>query len=153
MDSTDQLKDLYVKLEEVQAQVVQIKSIANTLMRETNLDSAKDTQLRGFTIDGRSFPNSTEQWANGFRAICDILSIIYSDQFDKVLDPKNLKLNRYYFSKTPTSQFAKDNNPYEIRDTGIFVDTFNDSNTKKRIIEKLGELFDCQIFLDYYKPD
>ena len=100
---------------------------------EINLNPAKHTNLRGFMIGNRPFPNSTEEWADGLRAICEILSIIYSDQFDKVLDPDNLKLKRYYFSKEPAVQFSKDNNPYEIRHTGIFVDTFSDSNTKKMI--------------------
>ena len=156
MDRTGQLKDLYAKIEEVEAQVVQIKSIANTLMfmnEETNLGSAKDTKLRRFLIDGRSFPNSTEKWTDGFRAICDILSIIYRDRFEKVLDPDNLKFNRYWFSKDPDIQFtAQHNSPNKIRNTGIFVDTYGDSNMKKLIIERLSELFECQIFLDYYTP-
>ena len=147
MDRPEQLRDLYVKIEEAQTQVVML------MKEEINLVSAKDTRLRGFMIDNRPFPNSTEAWADGLRAICEILSIIYSDQFDKVLDPDNLKLNRYWFSKDPDIQFtAQDKSPYEIRNTGIFVDTYGDSDRKKQIIERLGEFFECQIYLDYYKP-
>ena len=146
MDRPEQLRHLYTKIVEAQEQVVMLMN------EEINLVSAKDTRLRCFMIDNRLFPNSTEAWADGLRAICEILSIIYSDQFDKVLDPDNLKLKRYYFSKEPDVQFSKDNNPYEIRHTGIFVDTFSDSNTKKLLIKRLGELFECQIYLDYYKP-
>lgn len=35
------------------------------------------------------------------------------------------------------------------RNTGIFVNTRSNSETKKRIIERLAQLFECQIYLDY----
>lgn len=146
MDRPKKLRALCTKIAEAQKQVVIL------INEESNLGSATNTSLRGFMIDNRPFPNLTEEWADGLKAICEILSIIYSDQFDKVLDPKNLKLKRYWFSKEPAVQFPKDKSPYKIRDTGIFVDTFGDSKRKKLIIERLGELFGCQIYLDYYKP-
>ena len=147
MDCPKKLRDLYTKIGEAQKQVV-------TLMNEEiNLGTVEGTELRSFMIDDRRFPNSTERWADGLRAICDILSIIYSNQFDKVLDPDNLNLKSRWFSKDPANQFPKDKSPYGIRNTGIFVNIHSANETKKRIIERLAQLFECQIHLDYYKPE
>ncbi len=149
MDRPEKLRALYTKIAEAQKQVVMLMN------EEINLTPAKHTKLRGFMIDNRPFPNPTEEWANGLRAICEILSIIYDDQFDKVLDPRNLNLKRFFFSKEPAVQFSKirpSYDTYEIRHTGIFVDTLSDNDTKKKVIERLGELFECQIYLDYYRP-
>ena len=151
MDHTEQLDDLHAKIEEVQTQLLQLKGIANALMFED--EDPTHTRFRGFSLDGRPFPNSSEKWVDGFTAICDILSIIYKVQFDKVLDPDNLGLKGKFFAKKPMEGFPRDSIPYEIRDTGILVNTHHNNRTKKRIIERLGELFGCQIFLDYYKPD
>lgn len=147
MDRPEQLRDLYTKIAEAHKQVVMLMN------EESNLGTVTDTRLRGFIIDNRPFPNSTEEWSDGLRAICDILSIIYSDRFDEVLNPNNLGLRRYWFSKDPDIQFtAQDKTPYKIRNTGIFVDTFGDNERKKVLIERLSALFGCQIYLDYYKP-
>ena len=141
MARPEQLRNLYAKIEEARTQVMMLMNA------ESDRGPATDTKLRGFIIDNRPFPNSTEVWADGLRAICDILSIIYRDDFDKVL------CIRRWFSKKPCEDFPKDNNPYSIRDTGIFVDVWSDSNKKKEIVERLGEIFGCQIDLDYYKPE
>ena len=137
MSSSEQLRDLYTKIAEAQKQVVMLM---NT---ESNRGPAKFTSLRCFMIDNRLFPNSTKKWADGLRAICDILSIIYSDQFDKVLDCPD-------FTKKPDTDFPATHTAYKIRNTGIFVNIQGDSNKKKRIIDRLAQLFDCQIYLDYY---
>ena len=137
MDHLEKLRDL---IAEAQKQVVMLMNA------ETDRGPAKFTSLRGFMIDNRPFPNPTEKWVDGFTAICEILSIIYRDDFDKVLDCPD-------FTKKPDTDFPAANTPYEIRDTDIFVNTRSNSETKKRIIERLAQLFECQIYLDYYKPE
>ena len=137
MDHPEKLRDLYTKIGEAQGQVVMLMN------EEINRGPAKDTKLRGFIIDNRPFPNPTEQWVDGFTAICDILSIIYGDEFNKVLDFPD-------FTENPDVDFGASSIPYEIRNTGVFVNTRNGSERKKGIIESLGELFECQIHLDYY---
>ena len=139
MDRSEQLRDLYTKIAEAQKQVVVLMN------EESNLGPAKGTRLRCFMIDNRPFPNSTEEWADGLRAICDILSIIYSDQFNRVLDCPD-------FTEDPDTGFPATKTPYKIRNTGIFVNIQGDSNKKKRTIDRLAQLFGCQIYLDYYKP-
>lgn len=112
-------------------------------------ESAKGTKLKAFTFDGKPYQNLTESWAAGLVKICDILSEIRSDQFEKVLDPNFLGFRRCYFSKNPAVDFPESSNPHGIQKTGIYVEKWMDNNRKKRLIERLADRFGCQVSLDY----
>lgn len=69
----------------------------------------------------------------------DIISETLLDKFPHFLD---VVTNDDYMSKWVSSDGSLFTNSVEIADTGYFVDTANDTNTKLRIIHRYAVLFD-----------
>lgn len=100
------------------------------LLKENNL---KGKGIRLIEIFGKSTLTGT--WAEALDLIVETLYDKYSDLYD-IVSADNY-LSKYI--KTDDSGF---NSSAEILETGIYIDTGNDTNTKLRIVQALGKIFE-----------
>jgi uncharacterized protein with ParB-like and HNH nuclease domain len=99
------------------------------LLEESNL---KGKGIRSVIVFGDATNVST--WS-------EALDVTAETIYDKYPDFSEIVSNDEYLSKYIKIDNSSFNNSVEILDTGYFIDTGNDTNTKLRIIQSLGRLF------------
>lgn len=98
-----------------------------------NEDNLKGRGIRSIEVFGE--PTLTGTWSEAL----DIISETLLDKFPNFLD---VVTNDGYMSKWVRSDDSAFFSSVEISDTGYFVDTANDTNTKLRIVHGYAKLFD-----------
>ena len=95
-------------------------------------------KIKAFTFEGDT--HEVKSWVEFLTRFCEILSEVYPNQFEEVL-----QLKPHHFSKNPDADFPRGASPKPIGDTGIYVQANINNNVKKEIVKDLVEHFGCNM--------
>jgi predicted type IV restriction endonuclease len=95
-------------------------------------------KIKAFTFEGDT--HEVKSWVEFLARFCEILSEVYPNQFEEVL-----QLKPHHFSKNPDADFPKGMSPKKIRETDIYVQTAVNNDVKKGIVNDLVEHFECNM--------
>ncbi len=95
-------------------------------------------KIKAFTFEGDT--HEVKSWVEFLARFCEILSEVYPNQFEEVL-----QLKPYHFSKNPDADFPRGASPKPIGGTGIYVQANINNNVKKEIVKDLVEHFGCNM--------
>ena len=95
-------------------------------------------KIKAFTFEGDT--HEVKFWVEFLARFCEILSEVYPNQFEEVL-----QLKPHHFSKNPDTDFPRGASPKPIGGTGIYVQANINNNVKKEIVKDLVEHFGCNM--------
>ncbi|RKU11164.1 hypothetical protein C6502_09200 [Candidatus Poribacteria bacterium] len=99
-------------------------------------------KIKAFTFEGDT--HEVKSWVEFLARFCEILSEVYPNQFEEVL-----QLKPHHFSKNPDADFPRGASPKPIGGTGIYVQANINNNVKKEIVKDLVEHFGCNMPVVY----
>ena len=103
-------------------------------------------KIKAFTFEGDT--HEVKSWVEFLARFCEILSEVYPNQFEEVL-----QLKPHHFSKNPDADFPRGASPKPIGGTGIYVQANINNNVKKEIVKDLVEHFGCNMPVLYIGED